>query len=86
MCRDRSRGHPSTLGRKTLYELASLKYCYIADAFRREALLGVRARQLPQLRLRDETVGEDPRGPQVPLGGRYRQMPAADHIGVTCSS
>ena len=46
MCRDQPRGHPSepaarhprdvpsvdpsTLGRKTLYELASLKYCYIS--------------------------------------------------------
>ena len=35
MCQDQPRGHPSvdpsTLGRKTLYELASLKYCYNAE-------------------------------------------------------
>ena len=31
MCRDQPRGHPSTLGLKTLYELASLKYCYIGE-------------------------------------------------------
>ena len=54
-----------------------------ADPNRREVLLGVRARQLPQLRLRDAAVGEDPRGAQVLLGGRGHQVPAADHVGVT---
>ena len=32
---------PSTLGRKTLYELASLKYCYITFPYRQNIPKGV---------------------------------------------
>ena len=51
VCRDQPRGHPegaagpkasvdpSTLGRKTLYALASLKYCYNAYVRRRHCTL-----------------------------------------------